>query len=325
MDIGRIVEEILAEKKDSGGIKTLYFVACGGSLGGFYPARYLMEHVSKKIRTGLFTSNEFVYAPPDACGSDTLVLVCSMRGTPETIEALKTAKQRGAVTAAFYVDQSDLVKHADYAIPYGSIAVDTTGIEDTNAGLELRFCFELLRQMEDCPLYKDAVNAFKMVNDIYLKAKEQCLPHAKKFAAECRDDPVIYVMGGGPAMGAAYIFSICNLMEMQWIHSPTVNTGELLHGPFESVDKKLPVFLLVSEGRTRPVDLRALKFLKTYGERLFILDARAIGVGRIDAAVAEYFNHLVFSSLLNNLYLRELSYARKHDYLDRRYMWKVPY
>jgi fructoselysine 6-phosphate deglycase len=325
MEINELVTEIISKKRERGGIKNMYFVACGGSLGGFYPALYLMEHVSKEIRTGFFTSNEFVHAPPDACGPASLVLACSMRGTSETIEAVKTAKKRGATTVVFYVEESDLARNADYAIPYESISLDETRIENTNASLQLRFCFELLHQLENYPFYRNAMTAFDMLNDLYLKAKTQCQSHAKKFAEECKNESVIYVMGGGPSMGAAYIFSICNLMEMQWIHSPTVNTGELLHGPFEPVDKTLPIFFLLSEGRTRPVDMRALKFLQTYGEKLYILDAEKIGIEKIAEPVAEYFNHSIFSSLLNNLYLRELAAAKNHDYKSRRYMWKVPY
>ncbi|HEX3026272.1 MAG TPA: sugar isomerase, partial [Clostridia bacterium] len=116
-----------------------------------------------------------------------------------------------------------------------------------------------------------------------------------------------------------------NLMEMQWIHSPTVNSGEFLHGPFETTDKITPYFVLVSEGRTRPVDERALNFLRRYAERIHVLDAKELGINRINDTVAEFFNHLIFSSVLNNVYLRELSYSKDHPYTNRRYMWKTQY
>ena len=47
--------------------------------------------------------------------------------------------------------------------------------------------------------------------------------------------------------------------------------------------------------------------MKNYGEKLYVLDAKELGINRLDSSVAEYFNHLVFSSVLNNVYLRELS------------------
>jgi fructoselysine-6-P-deglycase FrlB-like protein len=325
MKIKQIIEHMLATRQHEGRIKNLYMVACGGSLGGFYPAFYLMKRKSKMLCTSLITSNEFVHAQPDALGKNSVVLVCSMRGTPETVEAAKVARQQGAYVIAFYVEESALLDYADQKIKYQSIMFDDTRIEQTNASLQLQFCFELLYQLEECELYEDAKAAFEIVDDIYRGAFNYSIPRAQKFAHECKDESVIYVMGGGPSMGAAYVFSICNLMEMQWIHSPTVNTGELLHGPFESVDRNLPIVILVSEGPTRQVDERALLFLKKYGEKLYILDAKEFGINRINKSVVEFFNHIIFSSILNNVYLKELSYSRKHNYMNRRYMWQVEY
>lgn len=325
MSMKQVVGRAIDSCQPEGGIKNLYFVACGGSLGGFYPAFYLMERKSKTIHASLFSSNEFVHALPDALGKNSLVLVCSMRGTPETIAAAKAARQRGAYVVAFYVEESELLEHADDKVRYRSIMFDDTHIQETNASLQLQLCFELLHQREGCPLYEDAEAGFGIIDDIYRRAFQQCTPRAQSFAQECKDEDVIYVLGGGPSMGAAYVFSICNLMEMQWVHSPTVHTGELLHGPFESVDKNLPIVLLLSEGPTRPVDERALRFLERYGQKLYLLDAKELGINRVEKSVVEFFNHLLFSSLLNNVYLKELSYARKHNYMTRRYMWQVEY
>ena len=45
-DIKAIVAEILENKKDKGGIKNIYFVGCGGSLGALYPAKTFMERAA---------------------------------------------------------------------------------------------------------------------------------------------------------------------------------------------------------------------------------------------------------------------------------------
>jgi fructoselysine-6-P-deglycase FrlB-like protein len=86
------------------------------------------------------------------------------------------------------------------------------------------------------------MKAFTILDDIYKDAVKFCKPRAKAFAEAFKNEEFIYVLGAGPSMGAAYIFSICNLMEMQWIHSPTVNHGELLHGAFEAIDKNTSFF-----------------------------------------------------------------------------------
>lgn len=323
MTLPEIAKDII--KKTDSKLSRVYFVACGGSLGGFYPAHYFLLHESKKLTSAMITSNEFVHAAPPALSDDTLVVACSMRGTPETGEAVRVAKERGALTASLYIQPSRMTELSDYVIPYESISLDETSVDKTNASLGLRLVMELSHRMEGYPHMEDANDAFERLDGLYREASDQRREDAKRFADAVKDEPVIYVIGGGPSMGAAYIFSICNLMEMQWIHSPTVNSGEYLHGPFETLDETVPVFVIVSDGRTRPVDLRALNFVRRYGKKIFVLDAWEIGIPKLPESVREYYHHSILSSLLNNVYLRELAAARNHPYQSRRYMWKVEY
>lgn len=64
----------------------------------------------------MYTSNEFVYATPKYVNKNTLAIIVSMRGTPETCQAAKIAKEKGAVTMALYVDESELTEICDYKI-----------------------------------------------------------------------------------------------------------------------------------------------------------------------------------------------------------------
>ena len=50
--------------------------------------------------------------------------------------------------------------------------------------------------------------------------------------------------------------------EMQWIHSSAIHSGEYFHGPFEITDKDVPFIMMMSTGRTRALDQRALDFLQ---------------------------------------------------------------
>ncbi len=326
MTIKEIVSDILEKKKAAGTpIDSVFFVGCGGSFAAQYPAKYFLEHESKTLKTAMYTSNEFVYATPKACGPSSIVIACSMRGTAETGEAVKRAASLGAATVSLYFQKSAMTEASSYIIPYLSIADDANPILTGNGCKILALAAEILEQTEGYSSYTQLMDGFNVLDDIYRKAKELSAEPARNFAEACRDDDLIYVMGAGPSTGAAYIFSICNLMEMQWIHSPTVNFGELLHGPFETVDKNLPIVCLLSTGRTRPVDDRAMKFLRTYGQRLFVLDAEELGLGRIDEKVNEYFCPIIFSSLLQNVYLHAISETRNHPIATRRYMWKVAY
>lgn len=321
-----LVKEILKTREKDGGIHSVVWIAAGGSNGGFFPAQYFMDREAVGIRSQIFTSNEFVYAPPKFCGPNTLAVICSMRGTPETCEAARIAGKLGAVTLGLYVQESDLTQICDYKIPYQSIALDDSSQDQVNSSIGLKLAMTLVEEVEGYVGYEDAMEGFSILDDIYRKAVEYATPLAKKWAEDNREEKTVYVMGSGPAMGSAYIFSICNIMEMLQIDSPTVNSCEFFHGPFEVIDKSVSVFLLIAEGRTRPADERVIDFLRKYGgHKIYLLDAKELGINRIKDSVSEYFNHLIFSPVLNNVYMRQLSYAVKKDYNTRRYMWKVQY
>ena len=320
------IDEIVKAKQAEGGLKQVFWVAAGGSNGGFYPAQYFMERESKTLHSHSFTSNEFVLAPPASLGKNSLVILCSMRGTLETCDAATLAKKRGASTIALYIEESKLTEVCDYAFAYESISFDETEASDMNASYGVFLAMVLVKKLENYEHFDLALESFDVLDHVYRDAWNYSLPLAKKWAEKYKDEPVIWVLAGGPAFGAGYIFSICNLEEMQWISSPMVNTCEFVHGPFECTDKNLPMFILISEGRTRSADERVLSFLKKHtDENIYVLDAKELGLSRIDKRVSEYFNHLLFSPILNNVYLRALAVAKNHDYLYRRYMWQEAY
>lgn len=50
-----------------------------------------------------------------------------------------------------------------------------------------------------------------------------------------------------------------------------------------------------------------------------------IGINKFNPAVSEYFNHVLYSPILNNVFMRELASVIKKDYMTRTYMWKAEY
>ena len=325
-EAAHVISQVLAEKEHVGGVKHVVWVAAGGSNGGNYPAQYFMEHEATQVVSHAYTSNEFVHATPKFVGENTVAVVVSMRGTAETIEAARVAKELGAATIAIYVDESGLTEVCDCAIHYDSLAVDESDMSRTNSAVVLALAIELVHQTEGYAHHDEAMRCFDILDPIYRNAVVYCTPLAQEWAQLNADRPTVNVMGSGPAFGAAYVFSICNIQEMLQIDSATTNCCEFFHGPFEILDKRTSVFLLVSVGRSRANDERAIRFLNTYGgKRVYLLDGKEIGLNDLPDTVSEYFNHLLFSPILNNVYMRALSAVTHKDYMTRRYMWKVQY
>ena len=156
MGTREIIEKIVKERETDGGIKSVVWIAAGGSNGGNYPAQYFMDREAKGIRSQMFTSNEFVYAPPKFVGRDTIAVVTSMRGTPETCVAAKVAKDLGAATIALYVQESALTETCDYKVKYDSIMFDESDQSQTNAALGMRIAMDIVDIVEGYEFYDDA-------------------------------------------------------------------------------------------------------------------------------------------------------------------------
>ena len=163
-----------------------------------------------------------------------------------------------------------------------------------------------------------------MISNIIKNARKHVAERAEAFAEEYKNDSVIYTMGSGASYGAAYMESICIFMEMQWLDSSSIHTGEYFHGPFEITDENRPFMIQISEGTTRELDERALTFLKKYAKRIEVLDAKELGLSTIDASVVDYFNHALFNNVYP-IYNHALATKREHPLATRRYMWKVEY
>jgi len=326
-----IIKEIISKKQVTGGVKSLYFVGCGGSFGALIPAKIFMERESTTIRSALISSNEFVYSTPrDFGASSILCLACHKGNTPETIAAAKLGQERGAtVLILTWLEQSEILEFGDYIVNYefdaspGHLAggIDYAGEKPMCA---VMIAAEVVNQLEGYAEYDDLQEGLEQMTSIILDARAKVADRALAFAEEYKNDNFIYTMGSGAGYGAAYMESTCILMEMQWINSSAIHTGEFFHGPFEVTDTKCPFIIQINEGSTRALDERALSFLKTYAKRIEVLDAKELGLSAMKATVVDYFNHSLFTNVYH-IYNHALADARKHPLSVRRYMWNVSY
>ena len=247
-DIKNIIAEILEAKKSKGGVKNLYFVGCGGSLGALYPAKTFMEKECASIKSAWINSNEFVHSTPRDFGENSIIcLACHKGNTPETIEAAKLGKEKGAaVIVLTWLEESEIIEFGDYIIRYAFDASPDHLKGDIDYAGEKTICallvaVELTAQTEGYENYDKFQEGLGMISNIIKNARAHVAERALEFAETYKNDPVIYTMGSGAAYGAAYMESICIFMEMQWLDSSSIHTGEYFHGPFEITDANRPL------------------------------------------------------------------------------------
>lgn len=321
--IKQIVSEIKEKLAPKGGLKHVYFVACGGSKAAIFPGLYLLRSEAKTFSATTYTSNEFVHATPKELDERCVAVICSLKATPETVKAVETANAKGAITIAMTGSmETGMAKVGQYVVVYSNGAPQD--YSNSNQACSLRIGFELLHQIEGWDKYDKAMDAYQYINEIVDEAKKECLPAAQAWAEKEKDEPVFYVLASGSNYGVAYSMCCCHFMEMQWKHAVCLHTGEYFHGPFETTDKKLPMVLIMGEGRTRALDERCLKFLKTYAENFIVIDFKELNKGRIDPDVVEFFNPVVLIPI-ERYYVFQMSQVTGHSMDERRYMYKVEY
>ena len=116
--IREIVAKIFEDKKAVGGVKSLYFVGCGGSYGALVPAANFMQRESTVLRSAAVSSNEFLHSTPRDFGVNSIIcLSCHKGNTPETIAAAKLGKEKGAaVILLTWLEESEIIPYGDYIV-----------------------------------------------------------------------------------------------------------------------------------------------------------------------------------------------------------------
>lgn len=308
----------------------VFFVACGGSLSIMYPAKFLLDQHSP-IPSDLYNAAEFTARAPKGVGEDSLVILCSMTGTTkETVAAAEFARSRGSQTVGLTTEiSSALTRACDHAISFE--APYTTGVpidaKNSNYARIYQLVLGLVSTTGGEDLSDKLMKSLSSLQPAIDRAHEVFAPMFAKYAPRFANEEVIYTIASGASFGAAYSFSICVLMEMQWINSSAIHANEFFHGPFEVLDKKRSFILLKGCDTTRALEDRADEFLHRFGseENILVLDAETLDLSGIDEIFRGNLVPLIFfDALWRFAYI--LADLREHTMLHgRRYMKKIAY
>lgn len=313
-----IRQEIAASGKK---LRAVYWVACGGSEAALNAGRYYLQSNSRTLATGRFNSNLFVHAAPALLDDTCIVVCCTLKGTAETIEAMRTAEKAGAHTIALTgKEDTDMAKAAPTVILYNG-----GGIASNSTSTAVKIAAEILHQFEQDEHYERMMAVFPKINDIVAEDRAHWNAAAEAFGRAYKDDEIFYVLGCGPLEGTAYSMAYCHFNEMQTRHAVFLPSGDYFHGPFETTTKELAMVLLKSNGRTRPLDQRVEDFLKRFAGHYVIIDAAESQLYQeTDPDIAEFFEPVVIWPI-ERLFVEKLAAVRNHPMTDRNYMWKYKY
>ena len=162
------VEAVKARKE----VNEVYFVACGGSQAVLMAGQYMFDKESS-IPSHVYTANEFVYDTPKRLNENSVVISCSHSGnTPETVEATKLARSKGALTICLSnLEGSPLWEAAEYPVHYdwGKEVSDS----DKNKGILYGLLFSLLSVLAPDAKWDVCLKELEKLTDLSAQAKAQ--------------------------------------------------------------------------------------------------------------------------------------------------------
>lgn len=318
------MSEVLTAQTDGRHISEVFLVACGGSLVDLYTSRSFLNSEARRLRADSYTANEFVHATPRALGEHSVVVLCTHSGgTQEVVEAASIAQSAGAFTVTLtHNEAARIAEFSDYNVVYEW--GDDSRVSDNPMAIALSLCVEILQQAEGYSANDDFQSSIAQIDSIVEKACVAVQEQADAFAEKNGNESLFYILSSGASFGHAHGFAACSLMEMQWLNGSAIHSGEFFHGPFEITDDKTNFIVLLNEGRTRPLDERVIAFLAQYSKAYEVVDARELGIGALPSSVVDYFNPILFYSVMC-VYREALAKFRGHSLETRRYMGKVDY
>ena len=308
-------------------IDRVFLVACGAPNRSMLGLQYWIEHYSSSLEVRRYFPAEFVTQIPPRLDERTLVVIGSNSGTTrETVEAAMFLRDHPATTVGFTTTaDKPLAKAVQHVVCSTESKQNIVGLPHTSMAMAMTgFMGGLLAAKDGWRLEAKLLSSLKALPGAAAAAKAGNGERAAREAKELQDDRIVYQIASGPMFCTAYVFGVCTLMEMQWLHSTPLESAEFFHGPFEVVDENVPIYLLLGEDPSRPLIERAVKFCKTYGKRLYIYDSKDFEMPGIDPEIRPIIAPYIVGVALDR-FCEHLADLHNHPLETRRYMWKVEY
>lgn len=305
-----------------GEIDRIYMVACGSANRAMLGLKYWIEHFSPTIEVRRAFPAEFMAQNPPRLDKRTLVLLASKSGsTPETVEAAHFLKDRPCRVIGFTQwDDKPLAGAVKNCFTVGETSESFTAMFMLMQSL----IGGVLAEKDGWPLADKLLSSLDALPAVIADAAIANEDRAAADARAYRDDRSFYHVASGPGFTTAYVFGVCILMEMLWLHSYPIEAAEFFHGPFEIVDRTTPLVLIKGEDPSRPLMERVERFCSTYAERVIAYDSKDFAMIGVDPAIRPIVAPYVLQAALKRM-ATHLSVLHNQPLSTRRYMWKVAY
>ncbi len=272
--------------------KNITIVACGTAMHAGMVGKYVIEDLAR-IPVNVDIASEFRYRNP-LVGKGDLVIIISQSGeTADSLEAMRLAKRKGAVTLAIVnAKGSSIAREADmliYTLAGPEIAVASTKAYITQLSVMYLFAFELALAKETVSVAecKRLIAALIKTPDAVQYVIDNCEEKCKYIAATklLTAESLLYI-----GRGLDYALSMegsLKLKEVSYIHSESYAAGELKHGTISLIDEGMPVIAVATQGGVIPKTVSNIVEVKTRGAKIILICTDTCARG-LEDGIADY-------------------------------------
>lgn len=304
--------EELVDGLHARGIKNLFLIGAGGTYAAMWP----YEHLARKqstLPTKAVIAAELLLTGDATMGPDSVAIFTSVSGTTDdSLRAIEYCKARGVYTIGFTgYAESPLAQAVDVAL----LSAPEAWPFDMQM---LLFMTRLLSCRGEFDNYDTFAREFENIPQILVDVSKQAEPMADQFAREHKDTEYHFLVGSGNVWGFTYLYSMCILEEMQWLHTTRVHGAEFFHGSLELIEPDTSLMLFHGEDETSPLMDRVIAFSQKYSKNVTVFDTRAYPLEGISPEFRGLLSPLVLDRVLSRV-SKHLEKQRDHSLDLRRY------
>ena len=305
------------------GVRKIFFVACGAPNRVMDSIKYWIDMHASQVETYLYYPAEFVHQAPRRVDENSLVILISDLGkTAEVIEAARFVKEHYPCRLLAITGRPDspLAQECPLVIPHGEGPV---GFE-AKFMLLLAFVSAWMQGCGEWDLHAKIMTGLKALPAAMAEAEELAEKFNADMALRYQHEDFYVVTGSGPSYPVAYSLGVCIMMEALWIKVFEGTAAEFFHGPFEVVDKTVPVMLFMGEDPSRPLAERVKHFCARFTDKLILYDSLDYPMTGIHPDVRPILAPYVLGAA-SYRFAVHLANLRQQPLSTRRYMGKEQY
>lgn len=271
-------------------IEKIIIVSCGTSYYAGLVGEYMIEEYAG-IPVEVEYASEFRYRKP-ILGKNTAVVAISQSGeTADTLEAIKEAKNKGALALGIVNTVGSTIARETDAGVYNhagpEIGVASTKAFTSQLSIFVLFTMMLGRQREMSfvtgkRIASEMAKIPRLMDNILRKSND-----IKKIAKKyIRCENFLY-------MGRKYNFPIAyegalKIKEISYVHAEGYPSGEMKHGPIALIDEKFPSVFIVPKDSVYEKNISGMQEIKARGGKIIAIATEG------DRAIKKIANDVIY-------------------------------